>query len=272
MKTLTASLRGALGGRPTRTANAANKKWNQAFETLSREFPTAFDVDAAKIQPFIVELAQAPGLRRFVARLGEEGSRPAKTLPTPEEVAYSLAFELRGLGARNPATVRAMAERLLQIWPQPTVAIRACDPAIDAALADLFLMKKGYFRSFEEAEGDDVIRVFLGDKNNYVDIHAGEEKCVDVQVDRRQVEVGFFRVGYDYFLQEAGLLLEQPSGERQPWLKAAFCHRKQHCESGLFFGEGEEAFEEAMDLVEKGSKTIWQRLLGLTGRDLVWLQ
>lgn len=272
MKILTASLRGGQGARPSWAPRAANRKWNQAFETLSQAFPSAFGMNATKARAYIVGLAQTPGLQRFVARLNEGSDWPAKALPTPEEVAFSFAFEMRRLEALDPATVRAMAERLLQLWPQPTAMIRACDSGIDEALADVFLMKKGYFRSFEEEDGDDVIRVFLGDKNNYVDVHAGPDKYVDVRVDRRQVEVGFFRVAYDYYLQDAGLLLERPNGERQPWLKAAFRHRKQPCESALFFGEDDEAFEAEMEAREAGSKTIWQKLLGSTGRDLVWLQ
>lgn len=272
MKILAASLRGGPGVRPSWAARAVSRKWNQAFETLSQAFPSAFGMNAAKARAYIVSLADTPGLHRFVARLNEGGDRPAKALPTPEEVAFSFAFEMRRLEAVDPATVRAMAERLLQVWPQPTAAIRACDPGIDAALADVFLMKKGYFRSFEEADGDDVIRVYLSDKNHSVDICAGEDKYVDVCVNRRQVEVGFYRRAHDYYLQDAGLLLERPSEERQPWLKAAFRHRKQPCESGLFFAEDDEAFEEEMEAREAEDRTVWQRLLGLTGRDLVWLQ
>ncbi len=280
---LTPALRGARGGRPSRERKAAAARWTKTLGPIVSGYAATLHLSEAEVDWVATRVTEGKGVKRFLYRLDAADVPWRKELPSPEEVAFSLAVELRATGVRgvvnavedDPAAVRAMADRFLQVWPMPTEATRRCAERVDESLANVRLALRKYFESFAQPQGRDVIRVLLGDGVGYINYMQASEPdyYLDVRLDRRCVEGGFFRLGSDYYLRES----EEISYEAEPakiWMRGltgAGHHCRLHHESGLFRGESEDTYDESL-LKEDGMlQAIWQRIIGGGGSyDTAW--
>ena len=273
---VTPSTRGAWGGRPARAQKEAAGKWHKAIRSCAFDRLGALGLTDVELEAVLTCLTEEHGMKRFFCRLSV-----GSALPSPEDVAFSMAFELRLSGVRpasclpaeEPGIIRSMADSFLRSWPLATAATRPCDEGIDVDLADVRQSQRCYFHTFDDPKSGDIVRVLFGDETRYVDYMSArsERNHCDVRLDRHHVEGGFFRVGNDYYLLASdGLVLDAAEVWKRS-LVTACQHRRLHHECGLFRGEDESFFQRALNEEESFMRIVWHNIVGgSTNYSQIW--
>ena len=233
-------LNGKLGGRPSRQEGHIREAWKRGIEGAA----AASDFFAAQK---IVRLTDEHPVKRLLLRL-LAGGKPLKL----EEFYVSLCI---AVGPTSKMT--ELAPLFIPLVEEFASRTSFHDGTFDPARANVLgqnrlALQKTYFKSFTNADGCDIVSVYLPDDHGNVD-HDSHDNTVDVQIDRRNVELGFFLFAHDFALQQAG---------RPAWLQLALLNPKTRAESGYFRGD---------DVPEKMMyPTVWQRVLGQPIPQVIW--